>query len=270
MKYLIVNGSSRKGNTWQLAAAAQNEIMAIDKNSKFRQIHISRLNLPFCTGCSRCFRLGNEKCPHYNIISEVIEAMDLSDGVIFVSATYNMRETAMLKNLFDHLCFMLHRPHFFVSKALIFTTAGGIGSRKAAESIKSTLLGIGFNRCYVFAASSHSWNDYRPGDKTLRKMIKTTGKFCRDVMSEKLYSPAVSLLVPYNLFRGMSLAYVKGSEYETKDGEYWTQEDRKYGVYDSAVPVPFYKKPIGQLFYVIGKTAGKMKSMQVTYRRQDE
>ena len=51
---------------------------------------------------------------------------------------------------------------------------------------------------------------------------------------------------------------------------YWTQEDRKYGVYDSAVPAPFYKKPIGQLFYVIGKTAGKMKSMQVTYRRQDE
>ncbi len=33
---------------------------------------------------------------------------------------------ALLKNMFDHICFMMHRPCFFKSKALILTTTGGV------------------------------------------------------------------------------------------------------------------------------------------------
>jgi hypothetical protein len=49
----------------------------------------------------------------------------------------------------------------------------------------------------------------------------------------------------------MSLAYQKGTDYETQDGIYWTDEDRRKGVYDSTVKIPFYKKPFGQLFYLL-------------------
>ena len=33
-----------------------------------------------------------------------------------------------------------------------------------------------------------------------------------DTSFEKLHSPSVLVMIPYNLFRGMSLYYVKGSE----------------------------------------------------------
>jgi len=62
-----------------------------------------------------------------------------------------------------------------------------------------------------------------------------TVKFYKDISSGKLHSPSAILLIPYNLFRGMSLAYVEGSEYETKDGWYWTQDCRKDKVYDASV-----------------------------------
>ena len=267
MKYLIINGSPHKGNTWRLVKIAQSALSNCDNAAEFEEIHLAEFNLPFCTGCSNCFRLGYEKCPHYEKVSTVITAMEKTDGIIFASTTFNFRETALLKNMFDHLCFMLHRPHFFKSKALVLTTAGGVGGRSAAKSIASMLKSIGFNRCYLFSAASYSWNNYVPKLKTVKSLLKITDKFYKDISSRKLYSPSAILLIPYNLFRGMSLAYAAGSEYETKDGWYWTQDDRKGKVYDASVHVPLYKKPIGYLFYLIGKAAGKLNWMQVTYRK---
>lgn len=176
-----------------------------------------------------------------------------------------MRETSLLKNLFDHLLFMAHRPYFFRSKALILTTAGGVGGMSAARGIGGTLKAIGFNCCYLFGCSSFSWNDYLPKEKIKRALGKITGRFVADVLSKKLHAPSCLVLIPYNLFRGMSLAYVKGSEYETLDGTFWTEDCRKNGVYDGCVGVPFYKKPIGHFFYVVGKLAGKR--ILVTYKK---
>lgn len=169
MKILIINGSAHKGNTWKLVEQAKQYLSGL--NAEFEEIHLIKANLPFCTGCSNCFRLGNEKCPHYSIVGEIIEKIEKADGIIVASTTYNMRETALLKNLFDHLCFMLHRPHFFKSKALVITTTGGVGGSSSAKSISSTLKGIGFNRCYTFHRASFSWNAYEPDDKTLMAFL---------------------------------------------------------------------------------------------------
>jgi multimeric flavodoxin WrbA len=85
---------------------------------------------------------------------KIINAMEAAEGVIFASTTYYRRETSILKNLFDHLCFMTHRPHFFTSKALIITTTGGVGGKAAAQGIASFLKSIGFNRCYLFSTAA--------------------------------------------------------------------------------------------------------------------
>ncbi len=263
--YLIINGSPRKGNTWKLVEAVKENIQKKEPSSEFEEIHLAEEKLPFCTGCSNCFRLGHEKCPHSSIILRIIKAMEEADGVIIASTTYFRKETSLLKNFFDHLCFMTHRPHFFKSKALVITTTGGVGGRAAAKSITSFLKAIGFNRCYQFSTASFSWNAYQLNAKTNVKLCKVTDQFRNDVRSGRLYSPSYLLLIPYNLFRGMSLAYQKGMEYETQDGVYWTEDSRRKGVYDSSVKVPFYKKPFGELFYLIGKYAGR--KMMVTYRK---
>lgn len=267
MNIVVINGSAHKGNTWKLVEQAKRMLLEMDREIIFEEIHLAKEEIPFCIGCSNCFRLGYEKCPHYPAVGKLVEKMDQADGVIISSSTYNMRETALLKNFLDHLCFMLHRPHFFKSKALVITTTGGVGGKAAAKSISAALQGIGFNRCYRFARASFSWNAYEPDGRTVKALRKTVKRFYEDVRSKKLHVPGTLLLIPYNLFRGMSLAYVKGTEYETEDGNYWTQEYRRKSLYDPAVPLAFYQRPIGFLFYVIGKTASGMKSMTVTYRK---
>lgn len=267
MRILIINGSAHKGNTWKLVEQAKKCLTERDCEVTFEEIHLMEEKLPFCIGCSNCFRLGHEKCPHYNIVGKIIERIEGADGIIFATTTYNMRETALLKNLLDHLCFMLHRPHFFESKALIITTTGGVGGKAAAKSVKGTLTGIGFNKCYIFAKATRSWNAYEPDEKTIMELHKTVNKFYCDVKSKKLHAPEFSVLIPYNLFRGMALSYVVGTEYATKDGEYWTTEYCKNSIYDPKVRVPFYKKIFGYLFYIIGRMAGSMKGMTVTYKK---
>lgn len=265
MKFLILNGSPHKGNTWKIAEAVKAHILGKDPSAEFNEIHMMRENLPFCCGCSNCFRIGHEKCPHSATVMKIIQAIEEADGVIVASTTYNMRETSLLKNLFDHLCFMLHRPHFFRSKALVITTTGGVGAKPAAKSIVAFLKGIGFNRCYRFSAATSSWNAFIISERMQAKIAGAADKFYRDVSGGRLYSPSAILLIPYNLFRGMSLHYVKGTEFETVDGAYWTEECRSSGVYDRAAYVPFYKRPLGHLFYMLGKIVGK--KMIVTYKK---
>lgn len=265
MKYLFINGSAHKGNTWKLVELVQSYIRGKDSTVVFEEIHLYEKNLSFCYGCSNCFRIGNHKCPHFKSIEPIVQTMEQADGIIFASTTYFMRETAILKNLFDHFCFYTHRPHFFTSKALILTTTGGVGGKAAAKSIASFLNAIGFNRCYRFSITTHSWNDYQLNVHTQNALQQVTRKFMLDVESKQLHSSKCGLLIPYNLFRGMSLSYVKGSEFETEDGVYWTQDNRQKYLYDSRIKVPFYQKPIGHIFYLMGKYMGK--KITVTYRK---
>lgn len=265
MKYLFINGSPHKGNTWKLVETVQGILKTIEPGSIIEEIHLVNLKLPFCTGCSLCFRTGGTKCPHNEAIQRVLEAIEEADGIIVASTTYNRTETTLLKNFFDHLCYLLHRPQFFTKKALVITTTGGVGAKSAAKSIASFLKGIGFNRCYLLSVAAYSWNDYKVDDKTRRKCEQVTKKFYQDISSEKLHSPSVEVMIPYNLFRGMSLHYVKGTPYETEDGNYWTDPIRKDTVYNRIVPVPFYKKPVGYLFYFLGKILGKR--VMVTYKK---
>lgn len=267
MKYLILNGSGHKGNTWQLVTHAMNVLKKLDDNYDAKEIHLSSMNIPFCCGCSNCFRLGYETCPHYSKIKVIVEEMEQADGIIIASTTYNMSQTALLKNVFDHFCFFIHRPHFFKSKALVITTTGGVGGKKAAKEIASTLYAIGFNQCDLFSKATYSWNDYKPTKETIGQLTKKVNQFYKNINSGKLVSPSWGILIPYNLFRGMSLTYTKEKAFPTKDGEHWSDPNRRNGVYDSSVPIPFYKKPFGQLFYLLGKFMGKQKKMVVTYKK---
>jgi len=265
MKYLIINGSPHKGNTWLLSEQIKKEIMALSHETIFEELHLIDLNLPFCMGCSTCFRKGHEFCPHNNIIQKVIEKINWADGVIFATTTFNMQPTALTKNLIDHLCFMLHRPYFFTKKAIVVSTVGGVGVKQAVKYLAGTLRGLGFNKCYEFPVASYSWNSYILNNKAKNKCKKLAKIFYNDVSSKKLHSPTLLQLIPYNLFRAMSLYYVKGTEYETADGEHWTESARAKKVYDPVIPVPLYKKLFGNIFYFLGKQMSKY--ITITYRK---
>ena len=270
MKILVIDGCGRKGNTWKLTGYAMRAIKKKYPDTEFDEMVLAKINLPMCIGCSNCFRLGNEKCPHYSIMKDIIERIENADGVIVCSSTYNWSETGYIKNLFDHLCFMLHRPYFYKGKALVITTAGGTGQKKAAKRITGTLSGIGFNRCYTIAMAAVSWNDYKPGNRAKRYTAKISRKFAKDVLSGELHSPKLMNLMPYNIMRGMGHHYTEESEYPTADGTWWTDPERGEAAYFPEVKMSSFKKKFGNTFFKMGKMVGGMRKMKVTYRKNDD
>lgn len=265
MKILMLNASPHQGNTWSAMCEIRDEILRCNNEVIFEEVHIKKLDLPFCIGCSNCFRKGMEHCSHYSIMKDIIQKMEESEGLILGASTFYMAPNAMAKNFLDHLFFFMHRPHFFKNKAIVVSTTGGIFADKTVKYVAGALSGFGYNRCYTLPITSNSWNDYKPSIKDKSKIRTVAKKFYNDVASEKLYPPSVGIMIPYNMFRGMSLGYVKGTEYETEDGNYWTDPQRAKCTYDPSVKVPFYKKPIGSLFYLIGKLAAK--HITVTYKK---
>ena len=47
MKYLLINGSPRKGNTWMVAELVKKEIARISPESSFEELQLEDLDLPF-------------------------------------------------------------------------------------------------------------------------------------------------------------------------------------------------------------------------------
>lgn len=265
MKYLIIDGSAHNGNTYRLQELVKQELTELDAQAEFQEIRLRDCNLPFCLGCSLCFRKGHSHCPHNAMIQPIMDGIEQSDGVIFSFPTYNMQLPALMKNLVDHLCFALHRPRYFNKIGLVLTTTGGVGAETAAKYLAGTVEGLGFNHCYQLPIAAISWNDYQPTEKHCKLYKKITNRFYRTIVDKKLRSPTFGTLIPYNLLRGMSHAYRPGTEYAYQDGVYWEETGLIHRAYAPQIPLPIHKLLFGNLFYLLGKTMSK--SMIVTYKK---
>lgn len=263
MKILIINGSPHKGNTWRLTEKVKEQIATLDNTVKYEEIHLSKLNLPFCTGCSVCFRKGHAFCPHNKYIQPIMDKIEGCDGVIFSVSCFQGAVLALTKNFTDHLAFLLHRPRYFNKKALIISTTGGVSANTVTQSLANTLAGWGFNKCYQLPIVALSWNDYKPTEKHKKKSYKISKAFYMNLKSKKLHSPKIGVLIPFNLFQAMCEEYAPGTEYSTQDGVFW----KKYvGMrYAPGIPLPIYKRAIGRIIYQIGKYI--LPKMIVTYKK---
>lgn len=189
MKILMINGSPHKGNTWRLTEKVKELMETLDNTVIFEEIHLSELDIPFCTGCSVCFRKGHIFCPHNQYIQPIMDKIAGCDGIIFAVSCFQGAVPALTKNFTDHLAFLLHRPRYFDKKALIISTTGGVSANSVTQSLASTLSGWGFNKCYQLPIVALSWNDYKPSEKHIKKAYKISKEFYIDLKSKNFILP---------------------------------------------------------------------------------
>ena len=49
MKYVIINGSPRRKNTWKMVEQAKSNL-----KGDFEEIHLMKEKIPLCNGCFKC------------------------------------------------------------------------------------------------------------------------------------------------------------------------------------------------------------------------
>lgn len=239
MKYVIINGSPRKKNTWMIVNQAKNNL-----NGEFEEIHLMKEKIPMCNGCFKCFNEGENKCPHYDKVNPIINKIRECDGLIIASPVYALNVSALLKNFFDHTAYLYHRPEFFTKKALIVVSTAGAGQKKVAKYIDETIRHWGVNKSYKIAIACGGKDTLETG-----KIDSVALKFKKDIDSEKLHSPKFMDVLYFNIWKAMA----SSKDPIKADKEYWFNTGFVNYDFGPGVKLNIIKKAFAKIMFFIFK-----------------
>ena len=242
MKYLIINGSPRKKNTWNIVRHVEENL-----DGEFEEIHLIKHKIPMCNGCFKCFEEGESECPHFEYLNPIVEKIEECDGLIITSPVYALNVSGLLKNLFDHTAYIYHRPQFFDKKALIVVSTAGAGQKNVAKYIDETLRHWGFNKNYKLAFALGGREHFEA--KEISKINRTSQKFRMDVESKKLHSPKFMDLIFYNAWRALA----QSDNPNKTDQEYWENSDLANHEFAPIVKLNIIKRICGKIFFFMFK-----------------
>lgn len=243
MKYIIINGSPRRKNTWKMVEQAK-----MNLKGDFEEIHLMKEKIPMCNGCFKCIMEGEEKCPHNDMIQPIVDRMMEADGIIIASPVYAMNVTALLKNFFDHTAYFYHRPDFFTKKALVVVSTAGAGHKKVANYIDETLRHWGVNKVYKIAMACGG----KEGLET-KQIDNVSKKFAADVESGKMHSPKFMDIVFFDVWKAMAVS----SNPIKADEEFWHKKDLVNHDFSPDVKLNPFKKLFSKLMFLIMKKVMK-------------
>ena len=239
MKYVIINGSPRVGNTCKVIKQVKSNL-----KGDFEEIHLAKEDIPLCLGCFNCIERGEKFCPHNKKIAPIIEKISGCDGIIIGSPVYALNVTALLKNFLDHTAYLYHRPEFFTKKALVVVTTAGAGQKKVANYIDETLRHWGVNKVYKFSIACGGKDELETKD-----IDKVSKKFSGDVESDKLHSPKFGDIIFFDVWKAMAVS----SNPIEPDREFWVKKDLVNHEFAPEVKLNIVKKAFSKLMFFIMK-----------------
>ena len=86
MKIVIIHGQSHKGSTYHIA-----HMLAEKINGDIKEFFLPRDFDEFCVGCIKCITDSEQKCPHYEKLKPLTEAIDEANVIILASPVYVYR-----------------------------------------------------------------------------------------------------------------------------------------------------------------------------------
>lgn len=168
MKIVIINGTNHKGSTEHIARITAEKIGG----------EISEFFLPkdfgeFCTGCTNCFKKAENKCPHYEKLNPLTNALDEADVIILASPVYVYHVSGAMKAFLDHYGYrwIVHRPNerMFKKQAVCISTAAGAGMKSTIKDMSDSLFYWGVSTPYKIglAVSATAWDQISSKKKNI-------------------------------------------------------------------------------------------------------
>lgn len=168
MKVVVINGQNHKGSTYHSARMIAERL---SEKHEIREFFLPEDFSDFCCGCTKCFEIDEKKCPHYERLKPITDAVDDADVIILASPVYVYHCTGSMKAWLDHYGWrwLVHRPEekMFSKQAVVVATAAGAGIRSAIKDMKDSLSFWGVPKIYSLGAAvmAASWNEVKPSVK---------------------------------------------------------------------------------------------------------
>ena len=203
MKIVMIHGQNHKGSTYKIGRMIANKISREDDIVEF---FLPRDLNHFCLGCYACIE-DVTKCPFYEEKNQIMTAVESADLLIFTTPTYCLRASAPMKSFID-LTFnywMIHRPRkcMFSKRAIVVSTAAGIGTKSAIKDITTTLLYWGVPSIITYGISVQAMNWAGDADKKKQKIEKDTTKIANKVLKSKRVKAGLKTKALFMMMRMM-------------------------------------------------------------------
>lgn len=240
MKCLIIHGSPRRGNTWDVLNRVKEE-MKRNGNFEFEVVELSKEKIPMCIGCFNCIKKGEKNCPHNSYIEPIVKKMEAADAFIITTPVYSMQVSGTLKNFIDHMSYNFHRSKFYNKKVLIITTTAGAGHTSTAKYIKKVMSYWNVNYIQTLPIA---YRGTELSNKNINKIIKAAKVFSKELNSNKVHEPKLQSLIMFQVWRNLS----KKDDFSIADFKYWNNDSLKKSLYFEDIPVGVMKKLIASIF----------------------
>ncbi len=218
MKIVIINGQSHKGSTEHIAMALAEKI-----GGEVTEFFLPRDFGEFCCGCTKCFIESETKCPHFEKLSPITDALDVADLIILASPVYVYHSSGAMKAFLDHYGYrwMVHRPAgcMFTKQAVCISTAAGAGLKSTNKDMSDSLFFWGCARIYKLgvAVMETDWEKVKPEIKA--KIEKKTTSLAKKILNRQgRVTPAVKTKAFFCIMRLM-----QKNGFNEADKNYWAE-----------------------------------------------
>jgi multimeric flavodoxin WrbA len=251
-KVLIIEASSRKGFSHEVAVQIQDEM---SKKASVELIELRDYDITRCKGCCACFSVGSSSCPlKDDDVKIILGKMEWSDGVIFVVPNYSLSVPGILKDLFDRLAYVFHRPRLFGRVCLPVIVQGVYGGKKVAKYINEAMGFWGMKEVKGVVASGGIYPKVGLKDeikvKNSKAIMRALEQFTKALNNEKPVQPSLFKFMIFRMTRSSMKYFDEALEpdrryYEAKG---WLDSDYYYDL-----EINPFKKIVGKFFDMMVK-----------------
>lgn len=228
MKITIIHGQSHQGSTYNIA-----RILAEKLTGEVTEFFLPKDFGEFCIGCTNCFAVSETKCPHYEKLSPITQAMDNADVIILASPVYVYHATGAMKAFLDHYGWrwMVHRPEekMFSKQAVCISTAAGAGMKSTNCDMAHSAFFWGIAKTYKFgiAVMETSWE--RVSSKKKQKIEKKLDALKKKITKNQGHiQPSVKTKVFFAVMRQMQKRGFNEADASYWKDKGWTEKKRPW------------------------------------------
>lgn len=216
MKITVIHGQSHKGSTCHIAHSLAEKL-----GGEITEFFLPRDFGEFCIGCTACFSESETKCPHYEKLSPITEAVDEADVLIMASPVYVYHATGAMKAWLDHYGWrwMVHRPEerMFSKQAVCISTAAGAGMKSTDRDMADSAFWWGVAKIYKYGAAVRETSWERVADKKKHNIDVKLSALARKILKNtKKTKPSFKTKLFFSVMRQM-----QRRGYNEADVIYW-------------------------------------------------
>ncbi len=218
MKVTVIHGQSHKGSTYHIAHSLAEKL-----GGELKEVFLPRDFGELCVGCCSCFNESEEKCPHYEKLAPLTQAIDEADVIILASPVYVYHCTGAMKAFLDHYGYrwMVHSPEgaMFTKQGVCICTAAGAGIKSALKDMTDSMFFWGTAKIYKIGCAVAAVNWQSVSEKKKSAVDRQTSSLVRKIAGRS--GRAKPGLKTRALFFAMHLMQRNG--FNPRDVKHWKE-----------------------------------------------